>query len=57
MTENSAPSSPPRPAVDWLYYLTAVFFVLYLFAYYLATRESHFASQTPFSRMYFASPG
>jgi len=37
MTENSAPSSPPRPAVDWLYYLTAVFFVLYLFAYYLTS--------------------
>ncbi len=29
-----APFSRPRLAVEWLYYLTAVFFFVYLFAYY-----------------------
>jgi TRAP transporter 4TM/12TM fusion protein len=28
------PVSRPRLAVEWLYYLTAIFFVIYLFAYY-----------------------
>ena len=34
MTESAAPSSRPRVAVDRLYYLTGVFFFVYLFAYY-----------------------
>jgi TRAP transporter 4TM/12TM fusion protein len=29
-----APSSRPRVAVEWLYFLTAVFFFVYLFGYY-----------------------
>src|SRR3989304_3667289 len=34
MAASPAPSSRPRVAVEWLYFLTAVFFFLYLFAYY-----------------------
>jgi TRAP transporter 4TM/12TM fusion protein len=34
MTAPTAPSSRPRLAVEWLYYLTAVFFFVYLFVYY-----------------------
>jgi TRAP transporter 4TM/12TM fusion protein len=34
MTAPTAPSSRPRLVVGWLYYLTAVFFFVYLFTYY-----------------------
>jgi len=37
MSENAAPLSRPRRVVEWLYYLTAVFFFVYLFAYYWTT--------------------
>ena len=34
MTASSVPSSRPRVVVEWLYYLTAVFFFVYLITYY-----------------------
>ena len=34
MTVTTVPSARPRLVVEWLYYLTAVFFFLYLFVYY-----------------------
>ena len=34
MTDSAPPYSRPRLVVDWLYYLTAVFFFLYVFVYY-----------------------
>ena len=34
MTAPTVPASRPRLVVGWLYYLTAVFFFIYLFAYY-----------------------
>ncbi|MEK7877104.1 MAG: TRAP transporter permease, partial [Pseudomonadota bacterium] len=34
MTDSTAPYSRPRVVVDRLYYLTGVFFFVYLFAYY-----------------------
>jgi TRAP transporter 4TM/12TM fusion protein len=34
MSAAPAPSSRPRVAVEWLYYLTAIFFFAYLFVYY-----------------------
>ena len=34
MSETAVPAARPRIAVEWLYYLTAVFFFLYLFVYY-----------------------
>lgn len=34
MAISPAPSSPPRVVVQWLYYVTAVFFFVYLFGYY-----------------------
>ena len=34
MTDSAAPYSRPRVVVEWLYYLTGVFFFVYLFAYY-----------------------
>jgi TRAP transporter 4TM/12TM fusion protein len=34
VSASPAPASRPRVAVEWLYYLTAVFFVVYLFTYY-----------------------
>ncbi len=34
MTDTAVPSSRPRVVVDWLYYLTGIFFFVYLFAYY-----------------------
>jgi len=34
VTDSAAPSSRPRVVVEWLYYLTGVFFFVYLFAYY-----------------------
>ncbi|MBI2292715.1 MAG: TRAP transporter large permease subunit, partial [Betaproteobacteria bacterium] len=34
MTDSAAPTSRPRVVVDSLYYLTGVFFFVYLFAYY-----------------------
>jgi TRAP transporter 4TM/12TM fusion protein len=37
MTDTAAPSARPRRVLDWLYYLTALFFFLYLFVYYWTT--------------------
>ncbi len=37
MTATAVPSTRPRLVVEWLYYLTAVFFFVYLFAYYWTT--------------------
>ena len=34
MSDITAPINRPRAAVDWAYYLTAVFFFVYLFVYY-----------------------
>ena len=34
MSDTATPSSRPRPAVNWLYFLTALFFFGYLFYYY-----------------------
>jgi len=34
MTDTTTPAARPRPALEWLYYLTAVFFFVYLFVYY-----------------------
>jgi TRAP transporter 4TM/12TM fusion protein len=34
MTDSSAPVTRPRLAVEWLYWLTASFFFVYLFVYY-----------------------
>jgi len=34
MTDATTPVARPRPALEWLYYLTAVFFFVYLFVYY-----------------------
>jgi TRAP transporter 4TM/12TM fusion protein len=34
MTDTSVPFTRPRRAVEWMYYLTAVFFFAYLFVYY-----------------------
>ncbi len=34
MTDTAVPSTRPPLAVEWLYYLTAVFFFVYLFVYY-----------------------
>jgi TRAP transporter 4TM/12TM fusion protein len=34
MTDTSVPFTRPRLAVEWMYYLTAVFFFAYLFVYY-----------------------
>jgi TRAP transporter 4TM/12TM fusion protein len=34
MADTAAPATRPRTAVEWLYWLTAVFFIVYLFAYY-----------------------
>jgi len=33
MTDTAATSTRPRPVTDWLYYLSAVFFFVYLFVY------------------------
>ncbi|HXV09950.1 MAG TPA: hypothetical protein VD839_04015, partial [Burkholderiales bacterium] len=37
MSDNAAPLSRPRRVLAWLYYLTAIFFFLYLFVYYWTT--------------------
>jgi TRAP transporter 4TM/12TM fusion protein len=37
MSASPAPSSRPHVAVEWLYYLTAIFFFVYLFVYYLTS--------------------
>ena len=37
MSDNAAPLSRSRRVVEWLYYLTAIFFFLYLFGYYWTT--------------------
>lgn len=34
MTDTAVPSYRPHPAVEWAYYLTAVFFFVYLLVYY-----------------------
>ena len=38
MSDNAAPLSRPRRVIEWLYYLTAIFFFLYLFVYYWTTQ-------------------
>lgn len=37
MSDNAAPLSRPRRVVEWLYYLTAIFFFVYLLSYYWTT--------------------
>lgn len=37
MSDTAAPSTRSRLVLDWLYYLTAVFFFVYLFVYYWTT--------------------
>ncbi len=37
MSDTTAPASRPSRVLDWAYYLTAVFFFLYLFGYYMTS--------------------
>jgi len=37
MSDNATPLTKPNLALDWLYYLTAIFFFSYLFVYYWIT--------------------
>ncbi len=37
MSENATPSTRSNLVLDWLYYLTAIFFFVYLFVYYWTT--------------------
>jgi TRAP transporter 4TM/12TM fusion protein len=34
MADTAAPAARPRAVVEWLYWITAVFFIVYLFVYY-----------------------
>ncbi|MEJ2173492.1 MAG: hypothetical protein P8Y76_00875 [bacterium] len=50
MSDTTAPTSRSRRVLDGLYYLTAVFFFVYLLVYYWTARSGRSCSPSPWSR-------